>query len=457
MKPQAKKALLFAACAVFYLFFCIRYGVQLRSDSRGYIEMIAAREPVYPLFLAFFRFLFGEAHYLFAVIVVQNLLMAAAVCVFVCYTERILKLSPAVTVLMVLIHFGVEILCQYFSKRAGTYPSTIMTEGVCLALWLIFLRFVMAAVLEDKKEGLIAALILAAVMTDTRKQMAVAYPLLCLSMFFCRIGKDKGKRFVGKLLLTVAGCLISLLLALLGTRVYNYALRGSFSQNTRDMNLVLTTALYAADPEDEALIGEESVRELFVRTMEILSESESNHAYAGKGLRALEQHYEEHFDIITIETTGPLFLEYAKERGFAEGMESEQEADRMSSVIVSSLLADNLGTYLRIYIASVYYGLCNTVVPGGAALAVPGICLYLLYAVLAVLCFKRKELQDTGRYALIVFLAILCNVGVSAALIFCQSRYMIYNMAPFYMAGLAMLAAFLPMLRTDAAATEKKE
>ncbi|MBO6299782.1 MAG: hypothetical protein J6N53_13155 [Lachnospiraceae bacterium] len=40
---------------------------------------------------------------------------------------------------------------------------------------------------------------------------------------------------------------------------------------------------------------------------------------------------------------------------------------------------------------------------------------------------------------LFVLLAILVNVGVAAALIFCQTRYMIYNMALFYVAGILML------------------
>jgi len=439
MKFRKRETLVFLICVVFYLFFCIRYGVQLRSDSRGYIEMISAREPVYPLFLNLFRVIFGEAHYLFIVIVLQNLLMAGSVCFFVFYTERLLKLPQAVTYLMIAVHFGVEILCQYFSQRAGTYPSTIMTEGICIALWLVFLRFAMGAVLEGKYRDLCIALLLAAILTDTRKQMAVAYPLLFSATFLARIGREKGKEYVKRLLITAAGCILSVVLALFGTRLYNFVLRGNFSQNTRDMNLVLTTALYAADPEDAALIEEESVRELFVRTMQILEESESNHSFAGKGLRALEQHYEDHFDTITIDTTGPLFLEYARERGFAEGMESEQEADRMSSVIVSSLLKDNLGTYLKIYIASVWNGLVNTIVPGGSAFDPVAAIFYLCYAGLTVWCLKKENAKEKGLYALTILLAILCNVGVSAALIFCQSRYMIYNMAPFYMAGLAML------------------
>ena len=42
------------------------------------------------------------------------------------------------------------------------------------------------------------------------------------------------------------------------------------------------------------------------------------------------------------------------------------------------------------------------------------------------------------------------NTGVAAALIFCQSRYMIYNMALFYMAGIWLLENVIGVIRSAA-------
>ena len=56
-------------CIAFYLAFCFVFGVQMGADSRGYINMVSAREPVYPLFLWAFRSLFGENLYLWIVII----------------------------------------------------------------------------------------------------------------------------------------------------------------------------------------------------------------------------------------------------------------------------------------------------------------------------------------------------------------------------------------------------
>lgn len=425
-----------AVCLLFYVAMCLIYGPQLGADSNGYIHMISAREPVYPLFLKVFRIVFGEEHYLYAVAFAQNLLMAFAVWYLTMYLKCRFAWKCWMTYVMIALHFAVALLCQFAAGRASIYPNSILTEGISLSLWLIFITFLLKALLEMQMRYVVYALLLAAVMMDIRKQMAVAYIVLFAALLFGWIGR---KGYVRRLAAVAGMILCSILLALGGTRLYNYVMRGEFAQNTRDMNLVLTTSLYVADKEDAALIEEPSVRELFRRVMDILEEKECNYRFAKSGWRNLEAHYGAHYDKITIDTTGPMFIEYAIEQGFAEGLEAEQEADRMSGVIVSSLLADNLGTYLRVYLASVGNGLINTVAKRNPALDWYALAAYLLYLGLMAVCLWKKETRNAGLFGLTVLLSIGVNVGVTAALIFCQTRYMIYNMALFYMAGILML------------------
>ena len=441
-----------AACAIFYLIFAFISGPVIGADSRGYIEMISAREPVYPILLWIFRKLLGNDIYLWAVVIFQNLLMAFAV--WYC-TEKLWKryCSSFVSLAgMYAVHAGVAVLCQFAAERGSIYSNNIMTEGVTMSCWLIFMVLLVDVVEECDKGKLTAALILAAVMTDTRKQMAVAYITLFGAMMIARIGRDNVKQYFTRLAILTGGIVLSVIVALSGTRLYNYVLRGEFTQNTRDMNLVLTTSLYVSDKSDSSLIEEEAVRELFTRTMDILDESKSNYSYAGKGWSALEEHYEEHYDVITVDTTGPLFVDYAKERGFAEGLDAEQEADRMSGVIVKSLLWDNLGTYLRVYIASFLNGIINTVAKRNTLLDIYAFAAVILVFIMSVymLFVKNKPAAEqkraAGRGGLYVLIAMAVNTGVAAALIFCQSRYMIYNMALFYMAGIWLLENIISVI-----------
>ena len=440
-------------CVVFYLIFAFISGPVIGADSRGYIEMISAREPVYPILLWIFRKLLGQDVYLWAVVIFQNILMGYAV--WYC-TEKLWKrycrsrLSMAG---MYAIHAGVAFMCQFLAERGSIYSNNIMTEGITMSCWLIFMALLVDIVEECDYRKLTIALILAAVMTDTRKQMAVAYITLFGAMVIARIGRDSVKEYFTRLAILAGAIIVSVIVALGGTRLYNYVLRGEFTQNTRDMNLVLTTSLYVSDKPDSSLIEEDAVRELFIRTMDILDESESNYSYAGSGWSALEQHYEDHFDVITVDTTGPLFVEYAEELGFSEGLDAEQEADRMSGVIVKSLFADNLGIYIKVYLASFLNGIINTVAKRNALLdiyafaAVIIVLLMSLYMIFVKNIPGAKEKRASGRGGLYVLIAMCVNTGVAAALIFCQSRYMIYNMALFYMAGIWLLENLVYVIR----------
>lgn len=435
-KEWPGKWLPLAVCLLFYVAMCLIYGPQLGADSNGYIHMVSAREPVYPLFLKAFRTLFGEADYLYAVAFAQNLLMAFAVWYLTMYLKQKFTWNEWMTYVMIALHFAVALLCQFAAGRASIYPNSILTEGISLSLWLIFIAFLLKAMWEARMRYAVYALLLAAVMMDLRKQMAVGYIVLFGTLLFGWIGQ---KGYFRRMAAVAGMILCSVLLALGGTRLYNYVMRGEFVQNTRDMNLVLTTSLYIADQEDAALIEDPVVRELFVQVMDILEEKECNYRFAKPGWRNLEAHYGAHYDKITIDTTGPMFIEYAVEQGFAEGLEAEQEADRMSSVIVRSLLADNLGTYLRVYLASVGNGLINSVAKRNALLDWYALGAYLVYSGLMAVCLLKKETRSAGLFGLTVLISIGVNVGVTAALIFCQTRYMIYNMALFYTAGVLML------------------
>lgn len=434
----------FLVCLIFYVTMCLIYGPQLGADSNGYIHMISAREPVYPLFLMIFRMVFGEVRYLYAVAFAQNLLMAFAVWYLTMYLRKKYAWKEWMTYVMIAMHFAVAMLCQFAAGRASIFPNSILTEGITLSLWLIFITFLLKALWEKHMRYVLYALILAAVMMDARKQMAVGYIVLFGTLLLGWIGQ---KGYFKRMAAVTGMIFCSILLALGGTRLYNYVMRGEFTQNTRDMNLVLTTSLYIADKEDAALIEEPVVQELFRQVMAILEEKECNYRFAKPGWRNLEAHYGAHYDKITVDTTGPMFIEYAMEQGFAEGLEAEQEADRMSGVIVSSLLADNLGTYLKVYLASVGNGLINSVAKRNAILDWYALAAYLIYIGLMGICLWKKETRRIGLFGLTVLISILVNVGVTAALIFCQTRYMIYNMALFYMAGVLMLYEWVKKLK----------
>lgn len=275
-------------CLGIYMAFCFGCGVQICADSGGYIRMISAREPVYPLFLALNRKIFGEGIYLWIVVIIQNLLMTFAVWKSAVFLKKQFELKEYAVYAMIAMHVGVAALCQFAAGRSSIYPNSILTEGLTTSLWIVFMVLLWKAMLSKNLKDVILPVLLVALMMDTRKQMAVGYITLFGTLFF---GYIKQKKYFLRLLAVIGMIIVSVLLAICGTRLYNLALRGEFAQNTRDMNLVLTTSLYVADKEDADLIEEPVVRELFIKTMDILDEKQCNYSYAKKGWRNLEAHY----------------------------------------------------------------------------------------------------------------------------------------------------------------------
>lgn len=428
--------IMFAVITAFYLGLFFVYGVALCDDSNGYIRMISAREPVYPLYLAFFRKIVGLKHYLSVAVFFQNILMIYAVYSLIKYLMLRYKLRPYMGYLFVAINVGVSALNQFIALRGAAYSNSIETEALAIPLWLIFFRLLFKFIDTNRSKYIWQMALLTGLMMDIRKQMAIGFVLMFAVTFIVFIGR---KHYLRKLLVTVVAIVISFLLAGLVTRVYNYCLRGTYASNTRDMNLVLTTSLYIADPEDEKLIEDKASREVFMKTMEILDKEEIIYNYAGSSLSELNAHYVKSFDKITIDTTANLFIDFAVDNGFSQGMEAEAEADRMSKVIVKSLFMDNLGKYAKVYMSSMYDGLINTVAKRHPLLDIYAMLAFLAYIGLGIACFIKKRTRTIAYVAIAVFFGIMINVGSTAAFIFCQTRYMIYNMPLFYMVILIML------------------
>ncbi len=433
-----KKAVRLAACVIFYLLFLFADGAVLGADSRGYIEMIAAREPVYPLFLAAFRCLFNNGAELFAAAFIQSLLQGLAVFLTVDYVREKFQVPLVPEILMYLTHAGAALLIRFASERGAVFSTMIMTEGITMSLWLIFMVLLFKAVYSEKYRDLYWVPLLLAIMFDTRKQMAAGYVIFVIVIFFTGIRRFEKKKWLKRTALALGLSMLSIIVAVAGTRLYNLMLRGEFAQNTRDMNLVLTTTLYVADEDDGRLIDDPAAKEVFDETVKSLKSSESNISFAPSDLSGLAEHYEEHYDVITIDTTKDLFEDNAVKRGFAPGMEAQKEADRMSAVIVKSLMTDNLTKYMKIYAASLLTGFVNTIAHRNRFLNIVAFALYAAYIFMLIKCYRKKELRDTADTALTVLIAIAVNTGVTAAVIFCQSRYMIYNMAIFYMLFILM-------------------
>ena len=83
----------------------------------------------------------------------------------------------------------------------------------------------------------------------------------------------------------------------------------------------------------------------------------------------------------------------------------------------------------------------RTAAKGSLLFLIPVLIIYLVYLCALVCSFKGKErsAKDAGWSALFVMIVSTGNIMLTAFMIFCEPRYVLYNMAPFYITGYLMV------------------
>ena len=236
----------------FYLGFALADGPVLCVDTQSYLDMDYSREPLYPLFLAGLRAVFGTApsrygadipRYLVAAVLVQA--VAMAVCVW--YFVRVIG-STAVdargeewssigfrkaggtgnasagrsgeregfrTFLLFSICWGVDLLNRFAARRGSMYMESIMTESFAIPLFLVFLACAYLFFRTHRPGRLIACTVLMFVLISLRKQMAVsAVILVCFSLLYDLIRRRRWKPF--------AACVLAAGIAFGGAALADY-------------------------------------------------------------------------------------------------------------------------------------------------------------------------------------------------------------------------------------------
>lgn len=415
---------------VFHLMWFWIDGIRMGNDTDGYIHFAMAREPLYPVFLAFFRLIFGVNHYLQWVGVFQCLLWGVATWYFCTVLYRKINMSKYSYVFLVFIFFGAVLMTRFLANRKMIYALDIMTEAVVFPLYFLFVLNLFLYISENRKQYFWGTFVFSILLVCTRKQMYMILPVMILIYFIDWIIKRTNwKEFALRFLSVFLIIGISMIVEY----SYNYILRGQFVKHSSDS--WSTTLFYTAEPEDAECISDQEVRALF---SDIVSEKVEKgwgfESYDGKWTN-LYSHYAEHFDLISYGLVKPEFYEFLEEKGIHETVDLELAFGKLNNYIISCLFKNNSKKFFTVYLANMVAGFSNTVAKNSVNLYAVIALLYVSFGGLLFVQMKRegKEKKES-LLGLIVAVCILSNVLISSLMIFSQSRYMIYNMPLFYCA-----------------------
>lgn len=440
--------------AIFYLFFAFLDGPYLSPDSETYIAMSLHREPLYSLFLALMRALFGpdREKYLMGAIIIQSLLTAVAAWSIPAFLYKKLSLPKPVAFLLLMMPFGVSLLCRFGAGRRAMYSTSIESEALALPLFLLFFRFLAAYVMEARSrlKNLCSAAIFCILLISIRKQMYAAL-LILLTVIFVKMLRSKCWK---KGLLSLAVSALTILLAVTGLDLsYNTVLRGETVRHSGDSRFLLTMIFYTAERDYGEKIDDANIRKLFYDIYDTCDEAGYLKHSAPNGWLPRVNHFGDHYDHIQIDTLRPGVTDYVTVNEPGTETEMAARVDDIMQTMTGSLLLSCLPSMIGCFFDNVLSGLVTTVSMRTFLLSIAALILYAGYLALCALCIvrskrrctsengvctKKKARPEVVHFSLLVLLCIIVNVAVVSAVIFCQSRYTIYNMPLFYMGGILM-------------------
>ena len=432
------------ACFIFYLMFPIIDGAVICKDSPSYMSMDFSREPFYPMFLLLMKSIFGTEHYTFPVVLLQSILAAYA-------TWRLSKLVYDITDSMKLgmsaiaFQFMVSILNRFVANRGSSYIECIMTEGVCLSLFVLFTVQLFLFLDERKVSNLAGTAVYSFLLIDIRKQMQITVLIMFIMVLvYLLIREHKVRKFL------VVICIIPVII--LADKfvdcTYNYAVRGVFAEHAGNGTGLLTTLLYSSDKSNDAscFADDSETGNLYLKIMDECDKQKLLYKYANQGFTNLTTHYADHYDAIQYGVIDPVIQDYiTDELGITDPVLKPLMFDEICGKMSHALLGRNMGRIFKVFIYNSAKGFINSILRMNSVLNWAALALYVLY-IMFMIKIRKKMLAygDKGRrvllFAEIVLCGIIINSFVVGAMIFTQPRYMIYSMGAFYTALFMMIS-----------------
>ena len=431
LNRERRRALcLFAGLLVFFLGLLAVCGVGVYNDSGQYITMHIHREPLYPLYLAAFRWLLGE-NYLTTAMAVQGLLTALGITVLSEYLTGRFGLRLWEELLVVAIQLAPHLITRYVSALHIFLENSVMSEALCIPLFTFFIYFLLRMLFEDRRRDAVLALLSAYLLSMTRGQMMTTILLWAL-LYSIKILMYKKYQ----MLLIVASIVVFVfLLRNLSVHIYNYAVTGYFMGNTYGQVNTLTNVIYACDEEDREVFTEGDMAQAFFDSFYKKAQEQGlNYRFAGDSFGERAAYLEENHDVLKFQILEAELSAYYFSLGEVDYYEQSSMSDEMAGQMIKKLLPVCFGQWLYDYILLCRGGFVRSIAVVHPIINFAALFLYLAAVGLGVWqVFVKKRFQAAVVMG-VALLFIAANVCATSITIMCLSRYMIYGFSLFYIA-----------------------
>ena len=430
VRDRKKSIGIFMILLCFFFGMFAAYGVGVYNDSEQYIAMHIHREPLYPLFLAFFRMIAGESMGLVFAAAAQNLLMVFAIFFLIEYLCKKFSLGFWEELILLVLELMPHLVTRFVSALGIFLENSVMSEALCLPLFHFFILFTLRMLFEEKKTDTALSLLFAFLLSITRGQMMTTILIWMLVAGFEIISHKRYRKLVIPVIAVV--CVFGF--RSLFVHTYNYMVSGYFMGNTYGKVNTLTNVIYACDQEDGEVFEEGSLEREFFDTFYMEADKiGANYRYAGDTIAERTAYLEDYHDILKFQVLEANMSAYY----FSKDI-NYYELNRLSDIVagrmMQRLLPKCFGQWVYDYLLLCKNGFVRSIAVVHKWINWVALMIYFAAAGLAVMIFRKNKNSLAVRMMGIAMLFIGANVCATSLTIMCLSRYMVYGFSPFYMA-----------------------
>ncbi|WMC91651.1 hypothetical protein [Kineothrix sp. MB12-C1] len=449
IKKIRSGGILIALLALFLSMFAV-FGPGVYNDSDQYLKMHIHREPLYPLFLALLRMVFGEG-WLTAMGILQNVLAAVSIWLFADYLAKWFSLRFFEEMVVVVLGLMPHMITKYYSALHLFMTNSVMSEAICLPVFTLFLLACFQVLTEEEKgkknRAALVSLLLAFLLSLTRSQMMLTFLLwgiVVCARLLADGKKESKKRRLFCLMAVVFIVAASFFARTIVVKSYNYLFNGRFINNTYGTVNTLTNILYAADREDGERIRDEEARSFFYRMYDLTEERQANYRYAGNSWHEKVEHIEMWHDTVKYEMIEDVFYQTYDKEVTSDYITQNLMADETAGKIIAGIWPGCFRQWFINYLLIASYGLIRSIGVVHPLLNPVTLLLYLSAIVMGIWNIRRsyKANERISKSAWLMglsLLAVLANVFAVSITIMALSRYMIYGFSIFYTAYFLLL------------------
>ncbi len=457
MRNKVTSISIFIVFTAFFGFLLLTGEPQYLGDTFQHENQFVTREPIYALLIQFLRWVSPDNHYQL-LIVVQNILAIAANTIFVCVLRRELKLKWYMIPLFMIILLAPHIMTPIASASGMVITNSLLSEGISYSLYLFYMMYILKAIWRREILGKdsVLAFLWAILVSLVRGQFMILILVWFLAMGLIAFLQKRWKQIV----ILVVMLAVAFVGRGLIVKTYNFCEQGLFVDTASGKAMSVANVLYVAQRADGEAIEDEGLRAVYYEIFDRAYADGMNVQFSPDGLLARAAHHEECHDTLNFDYFAVIAKEYVTE---TTGITVEDyqrmmvEVDKVASALMAELLPQVLPRYVYNYVAMVMMGFVRSVAFVHPIFNWYSLAIYMAAIVLTVFVWLKKPSSTAAPFMALVLLMITGNVTGTSLMIQCISRYMLYNLPLFYMAGLLLLIDCYDIFTTAKGIDRKEE